>query len=429
MIKGRHGRLRGPARGGNILAKILFLAHRVPFPPNKGDKIRAFHELDHLARHHDVWLGAGADDPADLEHLAYARAQFRDACFGLSGRVRTAANLAGAALDGTPLSVARFHHPGLMRWCADILARVEPDLVFVFSSAAARFVLGRMRGRTRLVTDFVDADAEKWRAYEAAAAAPGRWLYGAEFRRLVRYEARVAAASAAGLFVSQTERDLFAGLVPESASRLAVVPNGVDTDYFRPDPALGPVARGSIVFTGTMDYKPNIDAVTWFAREILPLVRRAAGHARFRIVGAKPAAAVQALAALDSVEVTGTVSDVRPHLGQAEAVVAPLRIARGIQNKVLEGMAMARPVIATPEALDGITARPGEDLLVARDTAGFATQVAAVLEGKAPGTLGANARAAVIAHHGWAHHLAGLDGILEEVLHAAASGQAAADER
>jgi sugar transferase (PEP-CTERM/EpsH1 system associated) len=408
------------------LAKILFLAHRIPFPPNKGDKIRAFNELEHLARHHEIWLGAGADDPADLGHLKDCRRRFCDAYFGMVGPARTFVNLAGAALSGAPLSVARFHHPGLARWCAGILARVEPDLVFVFSSAAAQFVLGRMQGKTRLLTDFVDADAEKWRAYEQSSRGPARWLYGTEFHRLVRYEAQVAAASAASIFVSQTERDIFARLIPQAASRAHVVPNGVDTAFFQPDPALGAPLPGNIVFTGTMDYKPNIEAVTWFARDVLPLVRRSAPHARFRIVGAKPAAAVLALATIEGVEVVGSVPDVRPYVQQAEAVVAPLRIARGIQNKVLEGMAMARPIVTTPEALDGIAARPDRDLLVAESPADFAAKVATILEGRAPGGLGANARAAAIAHHGWDHHLEELDGIIAQATHV--SRQAAADE-
>ena len=409
------------------MAKILFLAHRVPFPPNKGDKIRAYHELMHLAGQHDIWLGAPADDPADLAHLADAKARFADACFGLVGPAQTIVNLTRATLDGSPLSVTRFYHPGLMRWCNGVLREIKPDLVFVFSSAAAQFVQGRLAGNTRLITDFVDADAEKWRAYEAASQGPKRILYGTEFRRLVRYEAKVAAASAANLFVSETERGIFARLVP-AAAHLHVVPNGVDTDFFQPRPAFGAVKPGSIVFSGTMDYKPNIDAVTWFARDILPLVRQCVPIAHLRIVGAKPSGAVLALAKLDGVEVVGSVPDMRPYLQQANVIVTPLKIARGIQNKVLEGMAMARPVVTTPEALDGITARPGADLLVAKDAASFAQQVVEVLEGQASPGLGSSARATVIAHHGWAHHLDGLDQLIARALHDG-SRQTAADKR
>jgi sugar transferase (PEP-CTERM/EpsH1 system associated) len=399
------------------VARILFLAHRVPFPPNKGDKIRAFHELKHLARRHDIWLGAPADDAADLAHLEDAAGKFRDAYFGHVGFWQTGLNLAVAGLKGAPLSVGRFYHPGLMRWCRRILSEVEPDLAFVFSSAAAQFVQGQLRGRTRLITDFVDADAEKWRAYEAASHGLKRALYGAEFRRLVRYETGIAAASSANIFVSETERSIFARLVP-SAAHLHVVPNGVDTDFFQPRVEFGPVAPGAIVFSGTMDYRPNIEAVSWFADEVLPLVRRQISNAHLNIVGAKPAPAVMALARKEGITVTGSVPDMRPWLQQASAVVAPLKIARGIQNKVLEGMAMARPVVTSPEALDGIVAEPGRDLLVARGANEFADKVAAVLAGTAPESLGANARATVIEHHSWTHHLDRLDELIARALHA-----------
>ena len=409
------------------MARILFLAHRVPFPPNKGDKIRAFHELRHLAASHEIWLGAPADDPADLAHLAAAKRQFRDAYFGLVGPFRTAFNLAGAALSGAPLSVARFYHPGLKRWCERVLREVKPDLVLVFSSAAAQFVRGRLPAKTRMITDFVDADAEKWRAYEDASRGPKRLLYGTEFRRLVRYEADIAQASATGIFVSQTERAIFARLVPAAAPRLAVVPNGVDTDYFKPAPEFGTAKSGGIVFSGTMDYKPNIEAVSWFANDILPLIRRRVPLAHLDIVGAKPAAAVTALARLDGVAVAGSVPDMRQWLQRAQVVVTPLKIARGIQNKVLEGMAMARPVVTTPQALDGIAARPGLDLLVAEDAQTFADHVVTVLEGRAPASLGANARSAVIEHHSWAHQLEKLDEVIASAL-SHGSGQASADE-
>ena len=158
-----------------------------------------------------------------------------------------------------------------------------------------------MGEKTKLITDFVDADAEKWRAYEAVSHGPKRWLYGAEFRRLVRYETDIAKASAAGIFVSQTERRIFEGLIPAAADGLHVVPNGVDTAFFKPDPSFGTATPGAIVFSGTMDYKPNIEAVSWFANEILPLVRRRVPQAHLNIVGAKPAPAVTTLAKLDGV--------------------------------------------------------------------------------------------------------------------------------
>lgn len=402
------------------MGKVLFLAHRVPFPPDKGDKIRAHHLLHYLAARHEVWLGAGADDLADLRHETTARTICRDVCFAPLGPIRRRANLLAGVPLGAPLSVARFRHPELARWTRRVLTEVRPDLVFIFSSAMAQYVVGRTAPGTRLIVDFCDADAEKWRAY-AETAPPGmRAIYRREFERLVKFDAGVLAEAEAGLLISETERKLLAGFLPAGAHKLHVIPNGVDVDYFAPAEAGGggPV----IVLCGRMDYPPNIDGARWFAQEILPRVRRRRPEAVFRIVGAAPAPAVRALAELPGVEVTGAVPDVRPHLAQAAVVVAPLRIARGIQNKVLEGMAAGRPVVATPQALDGIEAVVGRDVLTGADTESFADAVVRVLAGTAPTDLGGNARACVLRRHQWSAQLRTLD----ELIARGASAEAAA---
>lgn len=405
------------------MAKILFLAHRAPFPPDKGDKIRAFHILRHLAARHEVWLGAGVDDPADLAHVAEARALCQDVCFTPLGPARRGANMALAAATGAPLSVARFRHPRLARWIAHVLRDIRPDLVFVYSSALAQYVVGRLPAGARLVVDFVDADAEKWRAYADLSGRPQRWVYASEHRRVVRFERSVIAGADAGIFISPTERTLFADYAAWAKGKLHVIPNGVDTDYFRPATMPGP--DGGIAFCGRMDYAPNIDAAAWFAERILPRVRARNPEAVFRIVGAAPTGRVLALKALPGVEVTGAVPDVRPHLARASVVVAPLRIARGIQNKVLEAMAAGRPVVTTPQALDGIGARPGSEVLCAADETQFSAAVCNVLEGRAPADLGARARAYVLQRMQWAAQLGQLDDLLAEAL-TETSAQAAA---
>lgn len=405
------------------MAKILFLAHRTPFPPDKGDKIRAFHVLRHLARRHDVWLGAGVDDARDLRHLPQARAMCREVHLAPLGPLRRGANMLWGAAAGLPLSVARFAHPGLERWVRRVLREVRPDIVFAYSSAQARYVAGRLPPETRLIVDLVDCDAEKWRAYAGTAGRPMRWVYGAEFHRLTRFEAGVVEAAEAAVFVSETERDLFARLAPGTRAKLHVIANGVDTDYFQA--AAPPSGAPVIVFCGRMDYRPNVEGADWFAREVLPRVRAASPRAAFRIVGSAPTGAVLALAALPGVEVTGAVPDVRPHLAQAAVVVVPLRIARGVQNKLLEGMAAGRPVVATPQALDGIAARPGREVLVAGDAAAFADEVGAVLGGEAPADLGARARDFVLRRHRWGAQLEALDRLIDRP-GPTASAQAAA---
>jgi sugar transferase (PEP-CTERM/EpsH1 system associated) len=392
------------------MAKILFLAHRVPFPPDKGDKIRAYNFLRSLAARHQIWLGAGADDLDDLQHRALAKELCRDVLFAPLGPRRRGWNLARALATGAPLSTERFHHPGLARWVDEVIARDPPDVVFIYSSAMAQYVSGPAARPLRVVIDFVDADAAKWRAYARKAPLGLRSVYRREFRRLVNFDRRALSAAECGVVVSETERRLLTEFLPEGGSKIQIVPNGVDVDYFAPTPGRGD--GRSIVFCGRMDYAPNVDAAQWFARQVLPLVRHRRPDAVFRIVGAAPVPAVRALAELPGVEVTAAVPDVRPYLARAAVVVAPLRIARGVQNKVLEALAAARPLVATPEALDGVEAAVGRDVLTADGAERFAAAVDLVLGGHAPGELAVNGRAFVLRHHQWSAQTAALERIL-----------------
>ena len=390
--------------------KVLFLAHRIPYPPDKGDKIRAFHFLEHLAASHEVWLGAAADDPADMRYAPVLKERCADVCVvPLGPAARTLNMLSGFHLD-LPLSVARFRHGRLEAWIAHVLEDVRPDVVFVYSSALAQYLIGRVKPDVRVVIDFVDADAEKWRAYAAKSKPPMRWIYAREFASLVKFERRALDMAQSGILISETERGLLGDFIPQGKSKLAVIPNGVDTEYFRQDDA-SPQSQ-DIVLCGRMDYLPNVDAARWFVESILPQVRRACPQAVFRVVGAQPTAEVLALAKADGVEVTGSVPDVRPYLARAAVVVAPLRIARGIQNKVLEGLSAGRPVVATPNALDGIGARAGRDVLVAADAGDFARAVTQVLRGETAPDLGANGRRYVVEHHQWSAQMAKLDALL-----------------
>jgi sugar transferase (PEP-CTERM/EpsH1 system associated) len=261
--------------------------------------------------------------------------------------------------------------------------------------------------------DFVDIDSDKWRQYAKTKSWPTSWLYRREGERLLAWERKVAAAFTASLFVSETEAADFRALAPESAARVGHYNNGVDADYFSPDRDYAnpyPADATAIAFTGAMDYWPNIDAVTWYAREVLPGLRAARPELLFAIVGSNPTPQVRELAALPGVLVSGRVADVRPWLAHARVVVAPLRIARGIQNKVLEGMAMARNLVATPQALEGIHARVGEEVRRAVDAVELARETLAALDGP---DLGAAARARVMNDFTWDRALARVDPLLE----------------
>lgn len=392
---------------------LLLLIHRMPYPPNKGDKIRSYHLLKHLAQRYRIFLGTFIDDAGDWQHVPLVRALCAGSHFAaLHPRLARVRSL-GALVGNRSLSLDYYRDRGMQAWVAETMQREKIDRIVVFSSSMAQYA--EAYPAARRVVDFVDIDSDKWRQYAQKKRGPARWLYAHEARQLLRYERHVAQICDASLFVSPTEAALFKTLAPESADKIGYLNNGVDTVYFSPD--LGhanpyPDGAHAIVFTGAMDYWPNIDAVQWFASEVFPAVQAADPRARFYIVGSRPSAQVLALARPGAIVVTGTVPDVRPYIAHGKVAVAPLRIARGIQNKVLEAMAMAQTVVVSPQALEGIEATPGSELLLADDAAAFSAAVIASLT-HAGATIGAAARARVEQRYGWQSNLARIDASLE----------------
>lgn len=396
--------------------ELLLLTQRIPYPPNKGEKIRHFQILKHLAKSHNVHLGCLIDDPADWQHVETVKSFCADAHFARLDRRRDALSHLGALATGSALSVALYRDGGLQKWVSHVLDTVRPDIVFVCSSNMAPYVLSHPhRGRKRIV-DLVDVDSEKWRAYADKSAGPMKWLYGREAKKVFALERQAAYAADYSTFVSEAEARMFRSLVPDRAASIVGISNGVDCAYFDPAidfPALYDIAMPNFVFTGTMDYVPNVDAVTWFANDILPAIRQTLPSAQFHIVGANPTAATQNLARTDGIHVTGRVPDVRPYLAHATAAVAPMRIARGIQNKVLEAMAMARPAIVTSDALEGIAATPETELILASDAASFAAAACRLAADQAGAAkIGAAARDKVVEHFSWEGQLRGFDRLL-----------------
>ena len=268
----------------------------------------------------------------------------------------------------------------------------------------------------RVVLDFVDVDSAKWAEYAKRQSWPSSFVYRREGNRLLSFERAAARRSAASVFVTEPEAELFERLAPECRGRLHVIEMGVNTDYFAPHAErVSPFIAGEvpIVFTGAMDYWPNIDAVTWFTIEVVPQILRVRPDARFYIVGMNPAPAVVSLGSRPGVVVTGAVPDVRPYLQHAAAVVAPLRVARGMQSKVLEAMAMARPVVISPAASTGVRGAIGHDFEVAESPAEFARKVLAVLEPGAESEMGRRARARIVADYSWERNLAQFDRLLD----------------
>ena len=386
------------------MKNLLFLVHRIPYPPNKGDKIRSFNWLKHLSREYRVHLGCFIDDSDDLRHIPALQEFCAETHLvqlnPLLGRLRSLSGL----LTGKPLTLPYYADSGLSAWVRERIEGGSIDAVLIYSGAMAQFLPEDIPGDVRTVCDFVDIDSDKWLQYSDHKPWPMNWVYRREARRMLAVERQVAWRTDAHLFVSAAEAKMFQTLAPEVADRTAHVENGVDTEYF--DPGLdysSPYPEGQInlVFTGAMDYWPNVDAVVWFATEVLPLIREQAADVHFFIVGARPAAQVVKLQALPGVQVIGAVKEMRPWLAHADVAVAPLRIARGIQNKVLEAMSMARPVVVTPEGLDGIDAKPGEQLELAANPDDFSAAVLRLLDPVRSAAMGADARALMQRRFAW----------------------------
>lgn len=372
---------------------ILFLAHRAPFPPDRGDRIRSFNILKYLSARARVHLIAFTDDDAVMtnEHRAMV-----DECVLVRRTKSQLRAVAEALATGRPVSLTAFADRRIERAVDEMVARRRIDAVYAFSGQMAQYI--PRTGRVAIM-DFVDLDSAKFAAYAEDASGPMRWMMRREARLLAGYERAVAGRAAASLFVSAAE----AALLPGSRA----LENGIDTVFY--DPRLAapvPSQHPLIVFTGQMDYRPNVDAVTWFARSVLPMIP----DAHFAIVGRAPTPAVRTLAAAN-VTVTGEVADVRGWLAAADVVVAPLQLARGVQNKVLEAMAMARPVVASTGAAEGID--HAGTIRIATDAREYAESVTALLRDPAgAAALGEAAREQVMARYGWDARLAPLDDLL-----------------
>lgn len=394
--------------------KLLYLVHRLPYPPNKGDKITSFNLLRFLAERYDVFLGTFVDDPDDRQHVETVRAYCADCRIEeINPQLARIASLRGL-LSGEALSIPYLGNRRLADWTAQVLDQHSPEAILIFSSPMAQYVSGRVPPGAVTVFDMEDVDSEKWRSYGEKKSWPMNWVYAREGRRLLAFERRMAAEFDVSVFVSPEEAALFASLAPQSAARVTYRTQGVDSEFF--DPALTfdnpyPDDAEALVFTGAMDYWPNIDAVTWFADEVLPgiLVQRPA--VQFIIVGMRPSAEVQKLAERPGIRVTGGVADVRPYLAHARAAVLPLRIARGIQNKALEAMSMQLPIVATADAMTGIAAHPGFQPRVADRPADFAGEVLAVLA--EPPAAASTGRDVVLEHYNWDANLRLIEQMLE----------------
>lgn len=400
------------------MARILFLAHRIPYPPNKGDKIRSWHFLEHMQERHDVHLGFYVDSKADLKHVDFLRQRSKSMYFTYVSKFMLKLRAVMGLFRNEPLSFSAYPKSKLRRYARGLLEREEIDLIFMFSGAVAPLIGPECRDLP-VIADLVDVDSAKWAAFSKQSVFPLSWLYRREAKILAEAEAAIARKASITTFVSADEADLFKQHIIEGSSgKIMHLNNGVDVDHFDPErfAAIGQVAN-SVIFTGAMDYLPNIEAAEWFVENVWPIVRSRIPTATFKIAGGPASKRVKVLGQKDGVEVTGYVDDMAEVITAASIVVAPLRTARGVQNKVLEGMAMAKPVVATSAAKEGIEANVGKHLLVSDDPEEFASIVIGLMKNQAKAkALGLAARNHILEHYTWQQSLAKLDQWISELV-------------
>jgi sugar transferase (PEP-CTERM/EpsH1 system associated) len=381
----------------------LFLCHRLPYPPNKGDKIRSYALLRHLARRGPVHLACFVDEAEDLQYLDKVRELAGGQCYfeRLDRGAKAWRSLMGL-VSGKPLTTACFGSARLQAWVDQNLGRLPIDDVVVFGSAMAPYLLKAPIAPDRVLFDMVDIDSDKWRQYAARSRGAVKWLYGREAEKLEALECLAAQAFGHTLLASDFEAETFKAIAPASAEKISGLTNGVDLEQFSAGNFENPFAQGElpIVMTGRMDYRPNYEGALWFAREVFPHIAKDIPEAKVHFVGAGPPAQLRE-AAGPGVVVTGTVPDVRPYIQFAQAIIAPLHIARGVQNKVLEAMAMAKPVVATHDATRSLGVTAGHHLWVENEPRRFANAVVEALRGPERDNRARNGRNYVEVHHDW----------------------------
>lgn len=407
------------------MRNILYLVHRLPYPPNKGDKVRSFNLLKYLSAENNVYLGTFVDDPHDEKYIPIVEKFCKSSYFEkINGKFSKIRSLIGIA-NGDALSLSYYNSLKFHTWVADVVNSNKIDAVVIFSSAMGQFV--NASSYSRMLVDFVDVDSQKWAEYSDQKYFPMSWLFRRESRLLLKYERFLALQAKHSFFVTEKERNLFSTFAPESAFKTSALNNGVDLDFFSQSETFkSPFNHSednsiSIVFTGAMDYWPNIDAVIWFVENVFSLLSKKNSNFKFYIVGRNPSQAVLNLKSKHII-VTGTVDDVRPYLQFATVVVAPLRIARGVQNKILEAMSMSKPVVASLECVRAIDSKDGIDILAAENPKDFVERIEFLVEDRYQAEkIGRAARVRVQERYSWNSNLKKIDeylnvDVVEDVL-------------
>jgi len=396
------------------MRNILFLAHRVPWPPNRGDKIRSYHILKHLTHHAQVHLGCFADDQAEETKSDDIQARLQSQRIICRTKPQWIAGLQALA-SGQPVSITAFRHSDMKAWVDNTISKYSIDSIFIFSGQMAQYIPDDFDGQ--VVMDFVDVDSAKFETYGQDIRGPMSLINRREGRLLARFEKAIGDKADHNIFVSKAEAELFQRRSNLPIDKIHAVGNGIDLQFYDPGQKYEKLERsetGLIIFTGQMDYRPNVEAVDYFARKIMPDILARFPGTTFAIVGRNPSSDVLRLDGSPGCQVTGEVADVRSWLQAADIVVAPLLMARGIQNKVLEAMAMAKPVVASGPAAEGIDAVSGKHYIVSSGKVAFIESISELLKDRQKADLlGKAAREYIISNYGWRSQLDALSQLMD----------------
>ena len=396
---------------------ILILSHRVPFPPNKGEKIRTFHQIEHLSElGHQIHLFSPFEDPSELAHF---KALGETLCQSVTATPlkNKAIRLLSGLIKGQSMSVANFYDKTLQQKFDRFLSANSVDAIICSASSMAEYifkstVLSKLDKKPLLIMDFMDVDSDKWGQYQQSSAFPMSRVYAREQKLLANYEKQIVKEFAASYLIAQAEVTLFNQKVIES-DKVHVMGNGLDTSVFYPPKVKQPNPAPVFLFTGVMDYKPNEDAVIWFVNTYWPSIITQHPNARFIIAGMNPGSDITQLAHDKSIEVTGFVEDILPYYHQADIFVAPFRLARGVQNKVLQAFACALPVISTPMGAEGILCQADQNILIAANSEEFIAQANLLIaQPKLAKSIGQNALQIIQNHYSWPSQLQPLVNLL-----------------
>ncbi len=390
--------------------RLLMLTHRFPYPPNRGDRIRSYHLLRTLSKHYDVALASTTDEVVPVDDFEHVQSQCESVAIASLGRYRRLVAAAGSFAAGGSLTVGMFTSASLRRQIVHWHDERPFDGVLVFCSSMFPYVDQPAFAGVQRVVDLVDVDSQKWSQMSRETTWPMNWVYRFESKRVQRLEQRIADSATATVLVSNREADVFRSSVRVSNPVIGIC-NGVDTNYFHPNstvllaPRPSQLANLSLVFTGVLDYHPNVEGIIWFCRQVLPQLQCQV-KVRLLIVGRRPCGRVLELGAIRGVEIVGEVPDVRPYLREADIAISPLHLARGIQNKVLEAMASALPVVVSPESAEGIEANSGSEIMIAESASQWCETLLQLAKDPASRQrIGAAARDLVVSRYSWAARL------------------------